>query len=49
MTRQDYEVIMGYFNGKKMDRIALEVTMDLYVHVTEEHSFSEMEKMNVAV
>lgn len=28
MTRQDYEVIMGYFNGKKMDRIALEVTMD---------------------
>lgn len=28
MTKQDYEVIMGYFNGKKMDREALEATMD---------------------
>lgn len=28
MTRQDYEIIMGDFNGKKMDRVALEATMD---------------------
>jgi integrase len=34
---------------KIMGHSTLEVTMDLYVHVTEEHSFSEMEKMNVAV
>lgn len=33
--------IMGHSN--------LEVTMDLYVHVTEEHSFEEMDKMNVAI
>ena len=34
---------------KIMGHSTLEVTMDLYVHVTEEHSFSEMEKMNVVV
>ena len=28
MRKQDYEIIMGYFNSKKMDRTALEATMD---------------------
>jgi len=32
-----------------MGHSTLEVTMDLYVHVTEEHSFLEMQKMNIAV
>ena len=28
MRKQDYEIIMGYFNEKKMDRAALEATLD---------------------
>lgn len=28
MRKQDYEIIMGYFNSKKMDRVVLEATMD---------------------
>lgn len=28
MTKQDYEIIMEYYNAKKMDRLALEETMD---------------------
>lgn len=32
-----------------MGHSTLEVTMDLYVHVTEEHSFAEMQKMNVDI
>jgi len=32
-----------------MGHSTLDVTMDLYVHVTDEHRFSEMQKMNIAV
>ena len=28
MRKQDYEIIMEYYNAKKMDRTALEATMD---------------------
>lgn len=28
MRKKDYEIIMGYFNEKKMDRVALETTMN---------------------